>query len=96
MKPNLWFFIQPEKELYPKLHINNFKIERVDSYNFLGLQLNHNSEWDKHVNYVSLKISKISSILYMLKSEFPPCIIKSIYNTLVLAHLTNCMLSWRS
>ena len=53
-----------EKVVYPKLLINNIEIERVDYFNFLGLQLNHNLNWNKHVNYVSLKISKISGILY--------------------------------
>ena len=85
-----------KKVVYPKLLINNIEIERVDYFNFLGLQLNHNLNWNKHVNYVSLKISKISGILYRLRSEFPTYILKSIYNTLLLPHLTYCILSWGS
>ena len=42
--------------LYPKLRINAIEIERVDDFNFLGLQLNHNLKWNKHINYVSLKM----------------------------------------
>ena len=62
---------------------------------YILLQLNHNLNWKKHVNYVSLKISKMSGILYMyrLRSEFPTYILKSIYNTLLLPHLTYCILS---
>ena len=65
------FHSDKKKVVYPKLLINNIEIERVDYFNFLGLQLNHNLNWNKHVNYVSLKISKISGILYRLRSEFP-------------------------
>ena len=85
-----------EKVVYPKLLINNIEIERVDYFNILGLQLNHNLNWNKHVNYVSLKISKISGILYRLRSEFPTYILKSIYNTFLLPHLTYCILPWGS
>ena len=90
------FHSDKKKVVYPKLLINNIEIERVDYFNFLGLQLNHNLNWNKHVNYVSLKISKISGILYRLRSEFPTYILKSIYNTLLLPHLTYCILSWGS
>ena len=90
------FHSDKKKVVYPKLLINNIEIERVDYFNFLGLQLNHNLNWNKHVNYVSLKILKISGILYRLRSEFPTYILKSIYNTLLLPHLTYCILSWGS
>ena len=49
---------------YPKLHINATEIERTDHFNFLGLQLNRNLKWNTHINYVSLKISKVTSLLY--------------------------------
>ena len=90
------FYSDKKKVVYPKLLTNNIEIERVDYFNFLGLQLNHNLNWNKHVNYISLKISNISGILYRLRSEFPTYILKSIYNTLLLPHLTYCKLSWGS
>ena len=39
---------------YPKLFINDVKIERVDCFNFLGLQLNHNLKWNEHISHVSV------------------------------------------
>ena len=81
---------------YPKLHINATEIERTDHFNFLGLQLNHNMKWNTHINYVSLKISKVTGLLYKLKSVYPITILKSIYNTLVLPHINYCILSWGS
>ena len=81
---------------YLKLHINATEIERTDHFNFLGLQLNHNLKWSTHINYVSLKISKVTGLLYKLKSVYPITILKSIYNTLVLPRINYCILSWGS
>ena len=85
--------------LYPKLHINAIEIERVDDFNFLGLQLNHNLKWNKHINYVSLKMSKITGLLHKLKSNDPISILKYIYiaySTLILPNINYCILSWGS
>ena len=43
------FHSDKKKVVYPKLLINNIEIERVDYFNFLGLQLNDNLNWNKHV-----------------------------------------------
>ena len=90
------FHSNKKKVLYPKLFINNSEIERVDSFNFLWLQLTHNLNWIKHVNYISLKMSKIICITYKLKSVFPTAILRTIYNTLLLPHMSYCILSWGS
>ena len=85
-KPKLIMFHSDKKKvLYPKLFINNSEIERVYSFNFLGLQLNHSLNWTKHVNYKSLKMSKIIGLTYKLKPVFPTAILRSIYNTLLLS-----------
>ena len=69
-----------------------FDIERSDHFNFFGLQLNHNLKWNTHINYVSLKISKVTGLLYKLKSVYHITILKSIYNTLELPHINYCIL----
>ena len=48
-----------------------------------------NAELITHINYVSLKISKVTGLLYKLKSIYPITILKSIYNTLVLPHINS-------
>ena len=97
IKLSSWYFTLIKKTVrYPKLHINATEIERTDHFNFLGLQLNHNLKWNTHINYVSLKISKVTGLLYKLTSVYPITILKSIYNTLVLPHINYCILSWGS
>ena len=38
---------------YPKLKINDYVIERVQSFNFLGLLVHNNMTWSKHIEKVS-------------------------------------------
>ena len=90
------FHSDKKKVLYPKLFIGAIEIERVDYFNFLGLQLNHTLKWNEQLSCVSLKISKITGLLNKLKSEYPTSILKSIYNTLILPNINYCILSWGS
>ena len=80
----------------PHLHlqINNNEISRVDTFNFLGLQINENLKWNTHIDHISQKNSRIKSLLNQLKMIFPQEILLSIYNTLILPHLNYCILSW--
>ena len=45
----------------PHLHlqINNNEISRVDTFNFLGLQINENLKWNTPIDHISQKISRI-------------------------------------
>ena len=48
---------------YPDFQINGNKIERVTEFNFLGLVLQSNLSWNKHINHISLKVSKAIGII---------------------------------
>ena len=91
------FFILLEKTVaYPKLYIDSKEIERVDSFILLGLQINHNLNWNNNIRLLSFKVSKIAGILHKLKNKFLTSLLKSIYNTLILPHLNCCVLCWGS
>ena len=70
----------------PHLHlqINNNEISRVDTFNFLGLQINENLKWNTHIDHISQKMSRIIGLLNQMKMIFPQDILLSIYNTLIL------------
>ncbi len=68
------------------LNINGTNIERVDELNFLGLTLDTNLNWNKHIEKVSNKCSKTIGILNRLKYVFPLEIKIILYNTLFLSH----------
>ena len=87
----------PQKVMtYPILKINNINIERVTDFNFLGLIISSNLKWNKHIDHIALKISKVTGILYRLKSIFPRDALLTIYNALIMPHFHYCLLVWGS
>ena len=77
---------------YPDLYLNGNKIERVTQFNFLGLILHESLSWDKHINHISLKVSKAIGMLYRLKSIYPHRVLLTLYNTLILPYFNYCIL----
>ena len=51
-----------------------------------------NLAWSKHINHVSLKISKTIGILYRLKAIYPSAVLQTLYNTLFLLFFNYCIL----
>ena len=88
-------FHTPQRRVnYPTLKLNNVNIERVSQFNFLGVILASSLKWDKHVAHVSLKISRVIDVLYRLKHVFPHEVLLTLYNALILPHLSYCILVW--
>ena len=56
---------------YPALLINNTPVERVTNFNYLGLQLSNDLNWDKHKCVISLKLTKTIDVLNRLRYEYP-------------------------
>ena len=90
------FHLHKKVVTYPDLQLNGNKIERVTQFNFLGLILQSNLSWNKHVNHISLKVSKTIGTLYRLKSVYPLKVLLTLYNTLMLPYFKYCILSWGS
>lgn len=88
------FYKAPKIVAPLNLIINNKEITQVDSFNFLGLQINNNLTWKTHVQNISKKILRVIGILHKLKTIFPKNILLSLYNTLILPHINYCLLSW--
>jgi len=88
------FYKHPK--IIPNLHlnINNNEIERVESFNFLGLHLNTHMTWNTHISVISKRISRVIGLIYKMKPILPFNIVLSLYNTLILPHLNYCLLSW--
>ena len=88
-------FHKPHKHVpHLNFQINNNEISRVDTLNFLGLQINDNLKWNIHIDHISQKMSRMIGLLNQMKMIFPQEILLSIYNTLILPHLNYCILSW--
>ena len=82
----MFFYMHNRSVSYTDLQINGNEIERVTEFNFLSLVLPSNLSWNKHINPISLKVSKAIGIIHRLKSVYPLSVFFTLYNTLVHPH----------
>ena len=90
------FHTNHRKFVYPNLTMNDEIIERVTSFNFLGLMLSANLSWDVHTSHISRKVSRAIGVIKSLKYAFPIETLITIYNTLLLCHFNYCLTVWGS
>ena len=82
--------------IYPNLKINNSTIDRVTDFKFLGLIISSNLKWNKHIDHVSIKVSKVIGIMFRLKCILPSDVLQILYNSLIMPHFHYCLLTWGS
>ena len=71
-KTKLMIFHRKQKQINElNILIDGIAIERVESFNFLGLIIDEGLSWKKHTDVVKNKISKVVGILYRLNNIFP-------------------------
>ena len=88
------FHMPQKKIIQPNIQINGSNIEFVDNFVFLGITINNKLNWNSHINKVTNKISKTVVILNKLRSFLPSGVLQTIYNTLILPHMTYGILAW--
>ena len=94
-KTKFMIFHHKNKKI-PKLnlHINAISIERVSDFNFLGLMLNENLSWKSHTSKIGTKILKHIGVQNKLKNILPQNVLRMLYCSLILPHLTYSILTW--
>ena len=97
-KSKFMIFHTPQrKNVYiPNLMLNNFPIELVNNFNFLGIRIDKHLNWNEHMNFLIQKISKVTGIINKLKNLLPRSVLKILYNTLIMPHLSYGILCWGS
>ena len=94
-KTNLMIFGRKQKKIKEiNISIDNVQIERVHTFNFLGIMLDESLPWTDHTNMVANKISRVTDVLYRLKSVFPKEILLTLYNTLIVSSISYGLLVW--
>ena len=73
---------------------DNTLIERVESFNYLGIMLNETLSWKSHIEMVGKKISKVTGILYRLRKIFPENVLFTLYNSLIISYINYGLLLW--
>ena len=69
------FHSMQRKVKYPVLTINKTIIERLKQSNFLGIILQYTLKWQKHIDYISKKVSKAIGVMYRLKHIYPEAVL---------------------
>ena len=88
-------FHKSQKNVTPlNLSIDDIPIDSVDEFNYLGIILHKRLTWKNHINMVTNKIAKVSSILNRLKHIFPQNVLLSLYHTLIISQINYGMLLW--
>ena len=94
-KTKLMIFHRQQKRVKElNIIINDTHIERVQSFNFLGITLSENMSWTNHVLSIEKKISKVVGILYRLRNTFLSDVLKTLYKSLVLSYINYGLLLW--
>ena len=89
-KTKFMIFAMPTKKYQvPLIQLNDVVIERVSNFNFLGVTLDEQLNWKKHI-----KCSKTVGILNKLKLILPINIKILLYNTLLIPHINYCLMAW--
>ena len=78
----------------PEFSINGIIMERVQSFNFLGIFVNEHMFWKTHIYIVANKLIKFSGILNKLKRFLPRYILRTLYFSMVQSRLTYGILAW--
>ena len=76
------------------IDINGKLLQRVDCVKFLGVFIDSKLSWHDHIKYISTTVAKGVGVLSKLKHILPRSILRSLYQTLILPHLTYCCTIW--
>ena len=94
-KTKLMIFHTPQKKFnMPTIKINNTELEPATHFNYLGITINKHTKWDGHIKKIAIKISKASGIIFKLNDVLPYNVLITLYNALILPHLTYGVLAW--
>ena len=80
----------------PMLILNNTTQERVNSIKFLGVILDKNINWNRHIELVENKISRSNGILYRTSPYLDKESLKNIYFSFIDSYISYCNIAWAS
>ena len=88
------FYPHQKKVKKPKLMIENYEIECVDEFNFLGITFDKHMTWKPHIDRIANKLNRTIGILNCLKRQLPMHIKLTLYYSLVQPHIIYGILLW--
>ena len=80
----------------PEIQFDSKIIEWVTEFKYLGLIITNKLSFSKHINKVSLNVSRLTGIFKNLRSFIPLNVLFKLYYALVYPHLINHIIIWGS
>ena len=77
-----------------KLTINNVLLDLVTNSTFLGIIIENDLSWCKHITAINTKISQVIGVLAKIRSKISTRAAMHIYDALIFSHLNYCNLLW--
>ena len=74
--------------------LNGTKVKKVDSTKFLGVIIDDQLTWEKHIEYLESKLKSAIVQIKRIKKFIPKSKYNTIYNTLFASHLRYCITVW--
>ena len=76
------------------IHINDKPLVRATKVKFLGVFIDSNLSWHDQVNHISSNVARAVGILSKLKFILPRNILRCVYLSLIVPHLSYCCSIW--
>lgn len=76
------------------LKINGYSIEYTEQAKFIGILLDSNLKWDKHISSIKTKLARGLGIINKAKKTLPLPTLVTLYNTFIYPHYIYCIEVW--
>ena len=76
------------------IHINGTFLENCEYTKLLGLYIDNNLTWNKHLDFLCKKLSQKLGILYRYSQILPKYTLRIIYNTLIQPDIDYAISVW--
>ena len=73
--------------LFNDIKVNDFMIKRVKVIKYLGMHIDENLKWDKHVNTLCNTLSRNFHLFYSIRNIIPGTLKKELYYSLIFSRI---------
>ena len=78
------------------LHLGDSELRQTDCVKYLGVHIDSNISWNRHIQQIESKLSAASGALYQLHKYVPKKALLPIYYSLAYSHLQYAIICWGS
>ena len=76
------------------VNIDGVYVDRVTEIEFLGVIFQSNLKWREHIKYISIKLNKLNSMLYLIRNKLTRDSLRLIYHSIAYSYISYCHIIW--